>query len=70
MDESGTPWPGFVYRINSGTEDQFSANTNNSIKKEQNYTNQDITKVTIKRTNHILYMSFNDSDYDTIIKNI
>ena len=67
MDESGTPWPGFVYRINSGTEDQFAANTNSSIKIETNYQNQDITKVSIKRTNHILYISFNDGDYEQVL---
>ena len=67
MDESGSPWPGFVYRINTGTEDQFSANTNNSIKMEQNYQNQDITKVSIKRTNHILYLSFNDGTYEQVL---
>ncbi len=64
MDETGSPWPGFVYRINSATEDQLDANTNNSIKVEQNYTSQNITKVSIKRTNHILYISFNDAAYE------
>lgn len=67
MDESGTPWPGFVYRINSGSEDQMSANTNTSVKMEQNYLSQDITKVSIKRTNHILYVSFNDAAYEQIL---
>ncbi len=67
MDETGSPWPGFVYRINTASEDQFSANTNKSIKMEQNYQNQNITKVSIKRTNHILYISFNDEAYEQIL---
>lgn len=67
MDESGTPWPGFVYRVYSNTEEQLSANTNNTVKTEQNYPYQDITKVSIKRANHILYLSFNDATYEQVL---
>lgn len=67
MDETGAPWPGVVYRIKDASNDQLSTNSNNSTKVENNYLNENITKVSIKRENHILYMAFNDEDYEQII---
>ena len=67
MDETGTPWPGIVYRIKNSSNDQFGANTNSSIKVERNYKNSEVTKVSIKRTNKILYIAFNDGEYSQIL---
>ena len=67
MDETGTPWPGMVYRIKDRSNDQFGANTNSTIKVERNYKNSEVTKVSIKRTNKILYIAFNDGEYSQIL---
>ena len=67
MDETGSPWPGMVYRIKDSSNDQFGANTNSTIKVENNYANSEITKVSIKRTNKILYIALNDGDYAQVL---
>lgn len=67
MDETGTPWPGMVYRIKNSSSDQFGANTNSNIKVENNYANSEITKVSIKRISKILYIAFNDGDYEQVL---
>lgn len=67
MDETGTPWPGMVYRIKDRSNDQFGANTNSTIKVERNYKNSEVTKVSLKRTNKILYIAFNDGEYSQIL---
>lgn len=69
MDETGSPWPGIVYRVKDSNNDQFGANATSSTKTERNYAKADIDKVSIKRVNNILYISFND-DYDTQIINM
>lgn len=60
MDESDSPWPGIVYRVKNGKEDQLGVNASSSVKTERNYQNSDINKVSIKRVNNIAYISFND----------
>lgn len=60
MDESGSPWPGIVYRVQSSTEDNICANVSSSIKKDIKYKNNTINKVLLKRRNGILYVSFDD----------
>lgn len=59
MDESGEPWPGVVYRVQSNTQDNIAANVTKSVKADRKLRNN-INKVLIKRRNGILYMSFND----------
>ena len=60
MDESGSPWPGIVYRVNSSTQDQFCANATSSLTFGTFYTASTVQKVTLKRTSKILYINFND----------
>lgn len=67
MDETGSPWPGIVYRIKNISNDQFGANTNGSIKVENDYANSEITKVSLKRASKILYIAFNDGDYERVL---
>ena len=66
MDETGSPWPGIVYRIKSSTYDEISANVNASAKIEIDYPN-DINKVLLKRRNGILYVSFNDGEDEQLL---
>ena len=67
MDETGSPWPGIVYRYNSGTTDhQIGANVNQNIKVETNYS-ADITKVAIKRVNSVIYIKLDDGDFETVL---
>lgn len=69
MDESDSPWPGIVYRVKDSNNDQLGANASSSSKKERNYQNIDIDKVSIKRVNNTLYISFNDG-YDQNVINM
>ncbi len=66
MDETGSPWPGIVYRIKSANEDEIAANASNSTKANKTYQNADVNKVSLKRVNNIIYISFNDR-FDTRI---
>lgn len=66
MDESGSPWPGIVYRIISGSEEEVVANVTGSIKIQPKYKRADVNKVTIKRINGVLYINLNDSG-DTLL---
>ena len=67
MDESGSPWPGIVYRIKSNTSDQVAANANNSNKIEKDYNRNNINKVLLKRRNKILYINFNDEEDEQLL---
>ena len=69
MDETGSPWPGMVYRVKDSNNDQFGVNASSFLKSEKNYPKIDIKKVSIKRTNNIVYISFNDG-YDTKVIDI
>ena len=64
MDETDSPWPGIVYRVRSGNEDQFGANASSTTKIEKNYQKINVDKVSIKRVNNIVYISFNNG-FDT-----
>lgn len=67
MDETGSPWPGIVYRFNSGTTvHQIGANVTTSNKVETNYS-ADITKVAIKRVNSVIYIKLDDGDFETVL---
>ncbi len=67
MDETGSPWPGIVYRLKSGdTQHQIGVNVNNNNKIEKNLGN-DITKVAVKRTNSVIYLKINDGEFEQIL---
>lgn len=59
VDETGSPWPGIVYRTWSSTQEQLAAN-NPSLKVDKKYNSASIQKVTLKRICGILYLQFND----------
>ena len=60
MYEAGTPWPGFVYRINTNTSKlQLRAGYNGNSNWEMPYTTQNVK---ISRKNKILYYSINGGD--------
>ena len=67
MDETGSPWPGMVYRIQNENSDQFGANVTTALKFERDYARNNVNKVTIKRRNHILYINFNDGQDEQIL---
>jgi len=66
MDETGSPWPGIVYRVKNQTLDQLAVNSNNSLKKEKDYSSSGISKVYIKRTNNVIFISFDGENYEQI----
>lgn len=59
VDETGSPWPGIVYRTWSSTQDQLAANTS-ATKIDKKYKATSVQKVTLKRICGILYLQFND----------
>ena len=67
MDETGSPWPGVVYRIKSSSFDEVSANVNGSNKIEKDYSANGINKVLLKKRNGILYVSFNDGEDEQLL---
>ncbi len=60
MDETGSPWPGMVFRTTGNYEDEFGANVTTSVKFSKRYKFENFSKVTIKRKSGILYISFDD----------
>ena len=60
MDESGSPWPGFVFRFNKSQLFEIVSNITTSLKANKTYNLTSVNKVTIKRTNKILYISINN----------
>ena len=60
MDESGSPWPGIVYRISNGSEDEIIVNVNGSTKVTKKYRRKEKNKVVIKRRSGVIYISIND----------
>ena len=61
MDESGTPWPGIVYRITSGSEEEAIANVTTSIRIQPKYKRANVNKIILKRIDGILYININDA---------
>ena len=66
MDESGSPWPGVVYRVQSNTQDNLAANATNSAKVDRKFGNN-VSKVVLKRRSGILYMSLDDGADEQIL---
>lgn len=67
MDETATPWPGVVYRVQSNTEDNLAANASASVKIDKKINKNNINKVSLKRRNGILYVSFNDGTEEELL---
>ena len=60
MDESGSPWPGFVYRVYSNIQDELEANITTSTKFQQPYYSPGINNVVLKRINGVLYLNIDN----------
>ncbi len=67
IDETGSPWPGVVYRIKNNSYDQIAANVTTSKKIQKDYNNSNIEKVIIKRRSGMLYVNFNDGDDELLL---
>ena len=61
MDETGSPWPGLVFRVANGNQDELIANVTTSTKVNKYYPKAEIKKVVIKRKNGIIYVNSNDT---------
>lgn len=65
MDESSSPYPGFVYRVSTSsnvTNDSLTANSYLSTEATKTYTRSTTNSVAIKRKDKILYVSINNGD--------
>ena len=67
MDESGTPWPGLVFRVKNGNAYDLAVNTNAQNMIEMEYQRNKVSKVTFKRMNGILYIKINDDAYEQVL---
>ena len=69
MDESGSPWPGLVYRYDGRNinYDEIAANANNNISIENDYYNANIINVIFKKVDGILYVKINDEEFEELI---
>ena len=66
MDESGNPYPGFVFRVANGGQLEISANVTNSLKANPRY-NRNATSVAIRRIDGILYASINGGAFSQVL---
>lgn len=67
MDESESPWPGIVYRLDTGkTHQQIGVNVDFNNKVETNY-GINVTKVDIKRVNGVIYLKLDDGNFEEIL---
>jgi len=73
LDETGTPYPGFVFRLNKSTNEyEFEANSISS-REVDNFYSLEIQNVVIKRVNGVLYIKLDENeeeiiDYSTLEK--
>ncbi len=76
MDETGKPWPGFVFRVSSKDNNNFEIAANSSTGNEvmKSYSIDTSSHILIRRTNGVLYLKINDGaeeqiiNYSTIVK--
>ena len=66
MDESESPWPGVVYRLNSDAEDQIGVNTNSSSRIKQQIRNENVHKVVIRRVDNKIALSLDGGSFQEI----
>lgn len=68
MDESGSPWPGFCFRLGDADQYEFAANASSasSDRVRKTFTGES-NKVSIKRVNNILYAKLNNGTETMII---
>ena len=66
-DESGSPYPGIVYRVKDSSTEELSAAANNSVSLKPSFSSETTTNVVIKRIDGILYISINDGEDTQVI---
>ncbi|MCR5185610.1 MAG: InlB B-repeat-containing protein [Clostridia bacterium] len=59
MDETASPWPGFVFRVVGNRQFELGANVDNSIKNAPRYTINPPADIKINRVDGVLYISIN-----------
>lgn len=67
MDETGAPYPGFVFRLNENTEEYELAANSSEFREVDNFYTLEPKKVVIKRVNGILYLKLGDNEEEQII---
>jgi predicted ATP-dependent endonuclease of OLD family len=60
IDESGSPWPGFVYRMQNQNQYEICANVAQSVSVNPKYTASSTSKVVLRRINNKFYCITND----------
>lgn len=68
VDESGSPYPGFVFRINkNGSQYELEANSIKGPEKNFSFELDSVTKVELRRVSGVLYMKINDGEEQQVI---
>lgn len=70
MDESGSPYPGFVFRIGDSsrlTKYQLTVNSAKGKGKVHYSERNEVSRVEIARINSVLYIKINDDQYEMLI---
>ena len=69
IDETGGPWPGFVFRVASNNANQLemAANSTRGNEVELKYDRDSAKKVFIRRVNDVLYIKINDGAEERVI---
>lgn len=60
IDESGSPWPGFVYRMQNQNQYEICANVAQSVSVNPKYTASSTSEVVLRRINNKFYCITND----------
>lgn len=61
-DETGSPWPGFVFRLNKTDYYEIVSNSTASSEKIANHALEQNLNVKIRRESGILYIKYNDEE--------
>lgn len=68
MDESGSPWPGMVYRVASATSrNEFIVNASTSVRNTVQDSGSSTTKVRFRRAGTLIYEKINTRDEELIL---
>lgn len=66
MDESGRPWPGFVFRY-EGTNYGLAYNTATYLNKTDYFSQDQVSTVNVMRENNVLYFGLGDNPLENIV---
>ncbi len=67
MDETESPWPGFVFRFDKNTNIEIIGNATKGTEKRVSFPQGSVSKIKIKRIDGILYINTDDGEDKEVI---